>query len=75
MKKDLIQKQIENANSGDPLKFYLNHCSGTGWGCFPFVVAKNTNPVPYSFNGRMGIIIMDFPGEKLIKHLIDQNKP
>jgi 1-phosphatidylinositol phosphodiesterase len=74
-KKDLIKKQIENSNFGDSKKFYLNHCSGTGWACYPYYVAKNTNPVPYSLNARMGIIIMDFPGEKLIKHLIDQNKP
>merc|ERR1712032_193743 len=69
-KEKLVKEQIDNSNSGDSLTFYLNHCSGTGWSCFPFYVAENVNPVPYSNLGRLGIIIMDFPGEKLIKHLI-----
>lgn len=73
-KEDLVKKQIDNAKNGDLNTFYLNHCSGNGWSCFPFIVARNVNPVPYKESGRMGVIIMDFPGEKLIKHLIDQNK-
>merc|ERR1712032_1711428 len=71
-KKKLVKEQIDKSNKGDLETFYLNHCSGTGWCCFPFIVARNVNDVPYENSGRMGIIIIDFPGEKLIKHLIDQ---
>ncbi len=72
-KKDAISKQCQKAINGEKSKIFANFCSGTGWGCFPFIVAKNTNDIPLKYKGRLGIVILDFPGEKLISHLIQQN--
>lgn len=36
-------------------------------------IAKETNKIPFKFKGRLGIVLCDFPGEQLIKHLIAQN--
>lgn len=39
----------------------------------PSTVAHETNKVPINYNGYLGIILADYPGEKLIDHLIQQN--
>lgn len=55
--------------------FIINHCSGTGVPLLSLkTIAMNENEVPYNDNGYSGIIIMDFPGEELIQHIINQNK-
>ena len=36
-------------------------------------MSKIINKLALDYNGRMGIVVTDFPGEDLIYHLIDQN--
>ena len=38
-----------------------------------YKAAKKYNKIAKRYNGRLGIILVDYPGEDLIKHLIDQN--
>jgi 1-phosphatidylinositol phosphodiesterase len=68
-----IERQFREAINGDKGRVYINFCSGVGYACWPFVVAENTNIVPFEYMGRLGIVVMDFPGEQLIRHLIEQN--
>jgi len=75
-KMDSIVKFIDIADTSS--KWVLNHLSGTE-GMSPPSVAKITNPLAYSYIGKnsdkknVGIIIMDFPGEKLVKRIFDTN--
>lgn len=75
--KEFLQKTIR----GDPLKWRLNYLSGST-GAAPDTVANSTNPAIYeeigSYNHangkkRVGVILMDFPGEKLIYRIIRTN--
>ena len=36
-------------------------------------ISEITNKIPFKYRGRLGIVLCDFPGEKLIQHLISQN--
>lgn len=54
-------------------ELFINFCSGTGPEVWPIALSKKTNKVPLNYKGKMGIILFDFPGEDVIKHLIDQN--
>lgn len=72
-KKEEIKNQINKAINGISCQFYANFCSGAGVLCYPYTTANSTNSVPMSYQGRLGIIICDFPGEELIQHLINQN--
>jgi hypothetical protein len=40
----------------------------------PYRAAKKLNSLVKDFTGRLGIVNLDYPGEDLIAHLIDQNK-
>jgi len=77
-KKEVIEKQmIKASNDPNKLNFYANHCSATGI-IFeePIFVAKETNKVVLEKGGnlkRLGITIMDFPGESLIEFIINKN--
>lgn len=55
-------------------EFIINHCSGAGP---PFItikgIAKHTNKVSLNEKGFSGIIAMDYPGEGIIQHIINQN--
>jgi len=62
-------EQTKNGNSN----YYINFCSGFGIGCWPCTVAWDTNRVPMNYTGKLGIVVMDFPGEGVITHLIEQN--
>jgi 1-phosphatidylinositol phosphodiesterase len=73
IKKEKIQNQLNNAINGYNHIIYINFCSGAGYLCWPFSTAKETNKVPMAFNGRLGIIVMDFPGEEAVGHLINLN--
>jgi 1-phosphatidylinositol phosphodiesterase len=73
VKIELIREHFTKAIEGDMNELYINFCSGVGLTCWPFVIADYTNKVPLELKGRLGIVIMDFPGEHLIKHLILQN--
>ena len=39
----------------------------------PYTAAKKCNEIALRYNGRLGIVLMDYPGEILINHLINQN--
>ena len=39
----------------------------------PGQIANEVNKVVFKFKGRLGIVLCDFPGEKLINYLIEQN--
>lgn len=55
--------------------FIINHCSGSGGPLLSLkTIAMNENKIPFNDTGYSGIIIMDFPSEKVIQHIIDQNK-
>lgn len=78
-KKKEIQEHMINANNSSKNDFYANHCSAFGILMQePLFVAEKTNSVPFEFcqnNNvkKVGIIIMDFPGEKLIEEIINVN--
>ena len=40
----------------------------------PYTAATKCNEVVMRYHGRLGIVVADYPGEDLIKHLIKQNK-
>lgn len=68
-----IQEFCDIAKTGNMSNFYINFCSGWGYACWPYSIAKDTNFIPMNNTGRLGIVVMDFPGEDAIKHLVDQN--
>lgn len=75
-----VRAKLEEARGGSFETLYVNHCSGTGLGgSFPFVVAEAVNEKVYRHvagqPGRYGIVIMDFPGERLIQALVRANFP
>lgn len=39
--------------------------------CTPSGVASKVNKVILEYNGRLGVVVCDFPGEELIRHLIN----
>jgi len=57
-------------------KIFLNYlsCSSDYAMMTPFTAAKKCNKIALRYKGRLGIILMDYPGELLINHLIEQNK-
>jgi 1-phosphatidylinositol phosphodiesterase len=55
---------------------HVNFCSGVGLvGTWPYTVARSTNRIVFDYEGKLGIVVMDFPGEKVIEHIIGQNFP
>ena len=73
-KSKLVKKYMYN---NDQSKLIINHCSGVGRGILSTIgyVAYTVNKIPYKEIGFRGILIFDFPGEDLINHVINQNKP
>lgn len=75
-KKQEIRDQQVRANSGSSNTLYANHCSATGI-LFqePLFVAKETNQIIFEGKDlkKIGITIFDFPGEGVIKFVIDKN--
>ena len=75
-KKRLVKKMFNRAqtltNDGN---IYLNYLSGVSDYGFitPKAVAYETNKEVFKYNGRLGIVLLDFPGEELISYLIQQN--
>lgn len=78
-KKDIIHKYLTYADEVDPkINMVANHCSGTGGltgGKNPNQVAIYTNEVIFDSKNKekIGIIIMDFPGEELIRYIVSKN--
>ena len=64
-----------NNNENDKKNLYITYisCSSDYAMMTPYSAAMKLNPLVMRFSGRMGIVNMDYPGEDLIKHLINQN--
>ena len=62
-------------NDNDKKNMYVTFisCSSDYAMMTPYSAAIKLNPLVMEYNGRMGIVCMDYPGEDLITHLIDQN--
>lgn len=77
-KRRLIRKYLAKSLSSS--KLILNHLSGST-GLFPIDVAKRTNPTAYKKMGPWdgkeprGVVIMDYPGERLVFRVIKTNFP
>ena len=69
-----IEDHVKAALDGKKNELYLNFCSGTGEYAWPEPISKETNKIVYKFKGRFGVVVFDFPGREVIKHLIKQNK-
>lgn len=70
---DKIKDHLNKAITGYKDDLYINFCSGCSSMCYPYTTAKQTNKVPMDYSGRLGIIIMDFPGEDVVDHIVNQN--
>jgi hypothetical protein len=59
----------------DDNKIYINFLSASSDYLLstPAQIAKVTNKIPFKYKGKLGIVLCDFPGEKLIGHLINMN--
>ena len=75
-KKRRIKENIHRALAfKNDNKIFLNYlsCSSNYAMMTPYTAAKKCNEIALRYKGRMGIILMDYPGERLINHLIEQN--
>ena len=75
-KKRRIKENIHRALAfKNDNKIFLNYlsCSSDYAMMTPYTAAKKCNEIALRYRGRMGIILMDYPGERLINHLIEQN--
>lgn len=72
----MVGEQIDKAATSS--KLVLNFLSGAE-GMTPADVAESTNPYAYNYIGsyeskkRVGVLIMDFPGERLVYRIIKTN--
>jgi hypothetical protein len=78
-KKELVKEHIREAmQRGDGGGLVLNHLSGSG-GMAPQDVAGAVNGETYRFlagtapGTRLGVLIMDFPGERLLYRIVKSN--
>ena len=74
-KKRRIKENFHRAIAIKNNKIFLNYLSSSSdYGMMtPYTAAKKCNKIAMRYNGRLGIILADYPGEDLIKHLINQN--
>lgn len=75
-KKAVIAEFLSIADEMSNENMVVNHCSGYGLlGKEPVYVAQKTNQVVFDSQNmtKIGIIMMDFPGEELIKYIINKN--
>jgi 1-phosphatidylinositol phosphodiesterase len=71
-----MREFIDLIQSDDTGSLFINFCSGVGWGgTWPITVAQNTNKIIFDYTGKLGITVMDFPGEDLIDYIVQQNFP
>jgi len=72
-----VRDKLVEARSGPAATWYVNFCSGSSGGCYPYTVATAVNPSALNFinnrPARWGMVVMDFPGERLIDALIRTN--
>jgi 1-phosphatidylinositol phosphodiesterase len=71
---DKVRAHLDLAKKSPLEALFINFCSGNGYLCWPSSIAKDTNKVSMGYVGRLGIIVMDYPGEDAIQHLIEQNE-
>ena len=75
-KKRHIKKHFRRVlYSNDKDKVFLNYlsCSSDYAMMTPYTATKKCNELPLRYNGRLGVVLADYPGEDLIEHLINQN--
>ena len=74
-KKRRIKENFHRAIAINNNKIFLNYLSSSSDYAMmtPYTAAKKCNKIALRYNGRLGIILADYPGEDLIKHLINQN--
>ena len=74
-KKRRIKENIHRAISINNNKIFLNYISASSDYAMmtPYTAATKCNAVAMKYHGRLGIVVTDYPGEDLIKHLINQN--
>lgn len=74
-KKRKIKENFHRAISINNKQIYLNYLSASSDYAMmtPYTAAKQCNELALRYHGRLGIVLADYPGEDLIKHLIDQN--
>ena len=70
--KENFHRAIVSKNNKNIFLNYLSASSDYGM-MTPYTAAKKCNKIAMKFHGRLGIVLADYPGENLIKHLIDQN--
>ncbi|CAN0546468.1 unnamed protein product, partial [Laminaria digitata] len=77
-KKDVAKAQIRKARASAKNKFVLNYLSGAV-GMAPKDVARAVNRETYKYIGayggksRLGVVIMDYPGEQMLYRIIKTN--
>lgn len=74
-KKRKIKENFHRAISIKNNQIFLNYLSASSDYAMmtPYTAAKQCNKVAMRYHGRLGIVLADYPGEDLIKHLIQQN--
>ncbi|KAJ7596412.1 1-phosphatidylinositol phosphodiesterase [Mycena floridula] len=88
-KRDQVRRFLDNTNSGDQTKMYVNFCSGSSLFALPYQVAgggggtQGVNPFLLIYLGqgtdvhaevhRTGMMMMDFPGGVLINKILSFN--
>ena len=74
-KKRRIKENIHRALSINNNKIFLNYISASSDYAMmtPYTAATKCNAIAMKYHGRLGIVVTDYPGEDLIKHLIKQN--
>ena len=66
--KDIREHHLSYRNDTLHINF-LSGVSDYGFG-FPNHIARLTNQSVFVLRGRMGVVVMDFPGEGAITHII-----
>ena len=75
-KKREIKKHFQRSLYGnDGHTIYLNFLSASSDYAMmtPYTAATFCNKIPLKYKGKLGIVLIDYPGEDLIDHLISQN--
>ena len=84
-KSKLIEEQFARAIKGQSEQWFVNFCSGTLPRSLvtPKIYAQHSNSVALKFLRthtsdapvRLGTVVMDFPGEGLVKRIVESNFP
>ena len=81
VKKEKITQQFDRTDRGDPDQWFLNYGSGTAPSRLlnPAAYASQVNPfvleeISKRKGERLGVVIMDFPGDELLQSIIHGNQ-